>query len=140
MRICVTIKSETTAQAVEDMMRADEADLIELRLDYRREQLDLGALRAATQKPLIATNRRRDQGGATLEAEEGRIGLLLEAVEAGFDIVDISSQTERLAAQVKRIQGSGAKVIASYHDFKEALTAQATLPLPWVKKAYPLEY
>ena len=121
MRICVAIKATTTNETIKKMLEAEEADLIELRLDYRKEPLNLEALRAASSKPLIATNRRKDQGGYADEPEEERIRLLLMAVEAGFEMVDLSSTTERLSEQVIRIHDQGGEVIASYHDFKQAL-------------------
>ena len=124
MRICVAIKAKTTKQAIQDIINAEEADLIELRLDYRAEQLDLEALRVASKKPLIATNRRHDQGGATGQPEPARIKLLLEAVEAGFELVDLSSATVELEKQVKRVHELGGDVIASYHDFKHALNPE----------------
>lgn len=118
MRICVAIKATTTDETIEKMLRATEADLIELRLDYRRETLDLEALRVASSKPLIATNRRKDQGGDAEEPEVDRIRLLVDAVDAGFEMVDLSSTTERLPEQVRRVHGKGGEVIASHHDFK----------------------
>lgn len=120
-QICVAIKAKTTEQTIEDIIRAEEADIIELRLDYRTEPLNLETLRVASPKPLIATNRRVDQGGVAEETESERIELLYAAVEAGFDIVDLSETTMNLAKHVKQFQGRGVKVIASYHDFKNAL-------------------
>ena len=121
MSICVAIKATTTDETIEKMLEAEEADLIELRLDYRKEQLNLKSIRAASAKPLIATNRRKDQGGKSEEPEAERIRLLVEAVRAGFEMVDLSSTSEQLSEQVRKVQGNGGKVIASYHDFKQAL-------------------
>lgn len=121
MRICVAIKATTTDETIEKMLEAEEADLIELRLDYRKEQLNLESIRVASAKPLIATNRRKDQGGYSEEPENERIRLLVDAVMTGFEMVDLSSTTEQLPIQVRKVQGKGGKVIASYHDFKQAL-------------------
>ncbi|MCW4013868.1 MAG: type I 3-dehydroquinate dehydratase [Candidatus Bathyarchaeota archaeon] len=121
MRICVAIKATTTDETIKKMLMAEDADLIELRLDYQREPLHLESLRVALQKPLIATNRRKDQGGYAEEPEDKRIRLLLDAVDAGFEMVDLSSTTEKLPEQVRKVQGKGREVIVSYHDFKHAL-------------------
>jgi 3-dehydroquinate dehydratase type I len=106
------------------MQSAIEADYIETRIDYQTEILDFEALRAASNKPLIATNRRRDQGGDIEQPESRRIGILLKAVEAGFDMVDLSSTTIDLVEHVKRFQGYGAKVIASHHDYEHTHSAE----------------
>jgi len=121
MRICVAIKATTTDETIEKMLEAEEADLIELRLDYRKEQLNLESIRVASAKPLIATNRRKDQGGYSEEPENERIRLLVDAVMTGFEMVDLSSTTEQLPIQVRKVQEKGGKVIASYHDFKQAI-------------------
>jgi len=121
MRICVAIKATTTDETIKKMLEAEEADLIELRLDYRKEKLNLESIRAASAKPLIATNRRKNQGGKSEEPEAERIKLLVEAVMAGFEMVDLSSTSEQLPIQVRNVQGNGGKVIASHHDFKQAL-------------------
>ncbi len=129
MKICVAIKAKTTEQTVQEINRARDADLIELRLDYRNEALDLEAFRVASPKPLIATNRRHDQGGAKEQPEAEHIELLLEAVEAGFDMVDLSSTTPELAKRVKQIQDRGIDVIASHHDYEHPLS---TPELEWI--------
>lgn len=123
-RICVALQAETTEQTIRNVLDADMADLIELRLDYRKEELDFARVRASTEKPLIATNRRKDQGGRAEEPEEERMGLLFMAVEAGFDYVDVASTSENLPEIVKRVHEKGAKIIVSYHDFKHPLTLE----------------
>jgi 3-dehydroquinate dehydratase type I len=122
--ICVAIMAETTEQTLNSVKNADQADLIEIRLDYRSEPLDLKAIRSATEKPLIATNRRKDQGGRAMESETERIQLLINAVDSGFEYVDIASTTPDLRENVAKLQALGAKVIASYHDFKNPLNSE----------------
>ncbi|MCJ7731210.1 type I 3-dehydroquinate dehydratase, partial [Candidatus Bathyarchaeota archaeon] len=122
-RICVAIQAENNEQTIKSVLKADEADLIEIRLDYRKENLNLPAIRKSTDKLLIATNRRKDQGGNAVEPEQERLGLLMDAVDAGFDYVDIASTTESLAETVQVLKEKGAKVIVSYHDFEHPLNA-----------------
>ena len=120
--ICVAVKALTTEKVIESISFADLADLVEIRLDYREEDLDLAAIRGSTSKPLIATNRRMDQGGNADEPESDRISLLFDAVEAGFNYVDTSTSTENLADNVSIFKEKGAKVIVSYHDFHNPLS------------------
>lgn len=116
--------AETTEQTINSIKKAADADLIEIRLDYRKKPLNLVAIRASTDKPLIATNRRKDQGGKAEEPEESRVGLLEKAAEAGFEYVDIASTTKNLRDVVSHLQSLGVKVIASYHDFEKPLDAE----------------
>jgi 3-dehydroquinate dehydratase type I len=118
----VAIKALTTEKVIESISSAELADLAEIRLDYREEEIDLAAIRGSTTKLLIATNRRKDQGGEAEEQEKERIHLLFEAVKAGFEYVDISTSTESLMENVSSFKKRGAKVIVSYHDFQNPLS------------------
>ncbi|MBT3285077.1 type I 3-dehydroquinate dehydratase [Candidatus Bathyarchaeota archaeon] len=120
--ICVSIQSMTTRQTVDDVKRVGtEADLIEIRIDYRDEPLDFAEIVEASNAPLIGTNRREDQGGKAKETEEERVKTLTEAVKAGFTYIDLASTTENLENVVSDLKEEGAKVIASHHDFKHPL-------------------
>jgi len=123
-KICVAIQAITTEQTIESILKSGLADLIEVRLDYRTEQLSLSSIREVTDKPLIATNRRRDQGGKAVESESKKIQLLFEAVEAGFDYVDIASTTESLEETHNKFVDKDVKTIISYHDFKNPLNME----------------
>ena len=120
--ICVSIQSRTSEQIVEDVKRVKrDADLIEIRLDYREEPLDLAGIVEASKLPLIGTNRRPDQGGNAYEPEQERVQLLREAVKAGFTYIDLASTTENLEKVVADLKMDRAIIIASYHDFKNPL-------------------
>ena len=120
--ICVSIQSKTTQQTVDDVKRVGtEADLIEIRMDYRDEPLGFAEIVEASRVPLICTNRREDQGGKVKEQEKERVELLREAVKAGFTYIDLAYTTENLEKVVKDLKKEGAKVIASHHDFKTPL-------------------
>ncbi len=60
--VCVSIQSRTTSQTLDEINQVEDADLMEIRLDYREEELDLGHIAKASNIPLIGTNRRPDQG------------------------------------------------------------------------------
>jgi len=120
--ICVSIQSITMHQTIEDVKRAGtEADLIEIRMDYRDEALGLAEIVEASRVPLIGTNRRPDQGGKAREAEQDRVQLLMEAVKAGFTYIDLAETTEDLEKVIADLKQAGATVISSYHDFENPL-------------------
>jgi len=109
-------------QTIEDVKRAGtEADLIEIRMDYRDEALGLAEIVEASRVPLIGTNRRPDQGGKAREAEQDRVQLLMEAVKAGFTYIDLAETTEDLEKVIADLKQAGATVISSYHDFENPL-------------------
>jgi 3-dehydroquinate dehydratase type I len=120
-KICVTIKANTQKQTLKMIKKAKAADIIEIRLDFRKEPLNLESLRNSTKKTLIATNRRQDQGGHSRETEKERVQLLFNAVDVGFNYIDMASTTHNLNNIVDEIKKSGVKVILSHHDFKKPL-------------------
>ena len=101
--------------AANDLKAASGADMIELRLDLSTEPIQtIKAIREATEKPIIATNRLQAEGGRFLGSERERIELLVQASEYA-DLVDIELQAElreEFISQVSR------PVIVSYHDFQ----------------------
>jgi 3-dehydroquinate dehydratase type I len=78
----------------------------------------LKLIRGATDIPLIATNRSREQGGHSNFLEEERLGVLLAACDAGFEYVDVEATTPDVFSFVKEAKTRGSEVIISYHDFK----------------------
>jgi 3-dehydroquinate dehydratase type I len=117
--ICIPITASRTEAAIVQMERAASlADLIELRID-RMPNVDLERLFAARSTPLIATNRRREEGGGFTGTEEGRVTLLVQAARLGADFIDIETETTpALKEKVRQVCAlSGTKRIASWHDF-----------------------
>jgi 3-dehydroquinate dehydratase/shikimate dehydrogenase len=88
--------------------------LAELRLDYLAKAADFGRLLAEKPLPLLATVRRREDGGRFKGTEQERRMLLRQAIVAGFDWVDIE---EDIIQSVPRYGKT--KRIVSYHNFKE---------------------
>ncbi len=120
MRVCVVIAEETTAAALARMAETlPQADLFELRADYLLD-LDLPALRSARSRPLILTCRPRSEGGRWPDADpDGRRRVLAQAVDLGFDFVDVEARSgfdEIVSAK------AGHGLILSWHDF-DALPA-----------------
>jgi 3-dehydroquinate dehydratase-1 len=102
-------------EAAEGVPAAGEADMIELRLDLVKDPIPaIKAVRLATTKPIIATNRLKTEGGEFQGSERDRIELLLQAAPYA-DLVDIelmASLRDEFMARVNK------PVIVSYHDFQ----------------------
>lgn len=101
--------------AANDIKAASNSDMIELRLDLISDPLPtIKAIRKATTKPIIATNRLLAEGGNFRGSERERIELLVEASEYA-DFVDIELQAELREEFMARVNKL---VIVSYHDFQ----------------------
>ncbi len=102
-------------EAARDVFATTDADMIEVRLDLvKGDPLDaLRAVRSATDKPIIATNRLQAEGGLWGAGEDERIRILIEAAELA-DWVDIELRTELRGKVFELVEKP---VIVSYHDF-----------------------
>ncbi|HHT9132302.1 MAG TPA: shikimate dehydrogenase [Candidatus Tripitaka californicus] len=118
--LCTPIAANTTEKALQDAQEASQlADVIEIRLDYISHP-DLKKLLAHRPKPIIATCRPTREGGRFEGPEEVRIKLLEQAVELGAEFVDIEHDSVGAENFQPLLQKGGkAKVIISYHNFKE---------------------
>jgi 3-dehydroquinate dehydratase-1 len=120
--LCVSL-SEATPQALSHRLRQDvlKADVVEVRLDVleERDSLDLEALIAGSPRPLLFTNRCREEGGLFSGPEEDRVALLGRAALAGATYVDLELRTGPALreALLKDARRTGTRVILSYHDF-----------------------
>ncbi|MEM7782957.1 MAG: shikimate dehydrogenase [Planctomycetota bacterium] len=90
------------------------AQLVELRLDFIRRAVNLGRLLKDRPCPVIATCRRKSEGGRWEGSEPDRVMLLRAAVADGVDYVDIEMD---IASQIPRY-GRTQRII-SYHNFDE---------------------
>jgi 3-dehydroquinate dehydratase I len=101
--------------AVNDVLQASEADMLEVRLDLvEGDPLEvMRSIRRATCLPMIATNRWRAEGGLFRGTEKERIDLLCQASEYA-DFVDIELRAELKDELMGRIDKPA---IVSYHDF-----------------------
>ena len=118
--ICVVITASDTTEALERLteIASQGPDLIEIRFDYMEAPGDPGIIRDSTDLPLIATNRRRDQGGHSMMSEPDRVAVILDAVEAGFDYADLELNTPDLDELGSRVKALGGSLAISYHDFQ----------------------
>ncbi len=90
------------------------AQLVELRIDWIRKRPDIGRLLKDRPTPVVVTCRRREDRGRWAGTEEQRLALLREAIIAGAEYVDIE---EDVAKTIPRYGST--KRIVSYHNFDE---------------------
>ena len=90
------------------------AQLVELRLDYVRGQVNLKRLLDNRPSPVVITCRREADGGRYTGTEEARRMLLRSAIVAGVEYVDLE---EDIAKSIPRY-GKTKRVI-SLHDFEK---------------------
>jgi 3-dehydroquinate dehydratase-1 len=109
-KICAVITRENQ----QELLRSSGADLFELRIDLVGP--DWPNIVESINRPWIATNRIADEGGGWRGSEDGRIEMLIKAIEAGASIVDIELATPRLKNVVAKIKEKCTCLI-SYHDF-----------------------
>lgn len=90
------------------------ADLVEIRLDYIRREVNLQRLIHERPCPIIITCRRAQDGGKWQKTDAERLTLLRSAIAAGVDYVDLEDD---IAAEIKRFGRT--KRIVSLHDFEK---------------------
>lgn len=131
-KICVSLMGETMRALVE---KAEELmdlplDVIEWRLDYYTEILDLPSLIECTKKvretigdiPLLITFRSKEEGGVQAITEEIYTQINKELIDTGLvDIIDVelSKSTEVVEELIRLAHEKEVKVILSKHDFNK---------------------
>ena len=114
MKVCVALAEPTTAAVAARMAElAPWADLFEVRADHVCD-LDLPALLRARTKPILFTCRSDAEGGRSPGRDASARRLLLrEAVELGFDLVDVEARSGfDDVASAK----AGRGLVLSWHD------------------------
>lgn len=112
--ICVIIARRRHLKVLEDIETAIAmgAKLLEVRFDYLTRPPRLReVLQAANGVPVIATVRRREDGGQWVGTEGARKALLRAAIVDGFDYVDLEFD---VANEIPRFGAT--KRIVSYHE------------------------
>lgn len=103
---------------MEELRRARDAasgaDLVELRLDAVDHPDVCGALEGR-RRPVIVTCRPEWEGGDFTGSEEARERLLLDAVAAGAEFVDVEARAEFVPAILRQRRGRG--VVLSMHAY-----------------------
>lgn len=112
-RVCIVIartRHRMVAMEIQEAARLG-ARLLEIRLDFIARAPDLRRLLENKPCPMIATIRRREDGGRWSGTEEARRTLLRQCIVGGFDWVDLETD---VADEIKRFGPT--KRIVSYHN------------------------
>lgn len=114
--LCAIVARQRHESLLAEMDEAFErgARLLELRLDFLRSEPRIKEILAHRRCPVIATLRRREDGGKWAGSEERRVQLLRVAIAEGVDYVDLE---EDVAGQIARFGVT--KRIVSHHDMKQ---------------------
>jgi 3-dehydroquinate dehydratase-1 len=119
-KICVPVMERSVSKVVRSLrlLERHDPDFIEIRFDTMRSPSSLSEIRAATERPLIATNRSKTQGGLFRGTERARLETLMQAAREEFDYIDVELRTKDAPRVVRQMKRHGAKVIVSYHSEK----------------------
>ncbi|MBX3444202.1 MAG: type I 3-dehydroquinate dehydratase [Planctomyces sp.] len=148
--ICITVTPESRKFGKVDILNAArKGDIIEVCLDRLLREPDIKDLLSVTDKPIIVSCRRREDGGQWDGTEEERLMLLRQAIVAGPAYIELDLA---VAGDIKRF-GKTQRVISFTRldrpepdldaVFDEASQAQAdvvkfTWPTPTIDDAWPL--
>lgn len=117
-KICVSIQANNITKVIKTIKRLESQapDLIEIRFDYSKNEVEPNKIRETTKIPLIATARTRVEGGLWEGNEKVRINVLTKASNSGFDYIDLEASTPNLLQTALDIQGAGSNLIISHHN------------------------
>lgn len=113
-QICVTVTGRTMAEVRRARDAAADADLVEIRLDGV-DRPDAAAALAGRRRPVIVTCRPHWEGGAYRGSEEERRRLLLDALTAGAEFVDVELRAPFATEMLQVRRGRG--IVMSSHNF-----------------------
>jgi 3-dehydroquinate dehydratase/shikimate dehydrogenase len=148
--ICISVTPTSRKLAKVDLLNAArQGDIVELCLDHLAKEPDIKDLLSATNKPIIISCRRKQDGGAWEGTEDERLLLLRQAIVAGPAFVeldlDIAPKVPRFGKTQRII--SFVRIDRPEHDidsiFDDAVQQQAdvvkfTWPTPTLDDAWPL--
>ncbi|MDX1813590.1 MAG: type I 3-dehydroquinate dehydratase [Candidatus Bathyarchaeia archaeon] len=120
IRVCVAVPPRTVEEAFSLIKQAEaqNADLIEIRLDSLTNHEHIADIPCCTKTSLIATNKSLKNHGSFSGSESERQKILLDASKNGFMYVDVDLGTPNQEELITSLHDAGAKIIVSFHDFK----------------------
>ena len=101
-------------RAQHEELAAQNAELVELRLDWMRKRPDVGMLLSDRPTPVVITCRREADRGRWTGSEEQRMSILREAIVGGAEYVDLEADVARCVPRY-----GDTRRIVSYHNFDE---------------------
>ena len=117
-KVCIPIIETKLSKAFRAIREANRlADLIELRVDFLKEQ-NLELLLNKGKKPCIVTNRRKEEGGRYTGDEKKRLEVLKEAIDLGAEYIDVEIGTEKPLLQELISNRKRTQIVLSFHDFR----------------------
>ncbi len=124
--LAAVIKAENAKDALNVIKKAEGSDLAELRFDYAKNLdfeskflYDFISAAKSRNKPIIITNRTKEEGGAFCGSEDERMAILKKAIELGADYIDIECSADKSSIKNLISSKKNTKVIVSYHNFNE---------------------
>jgi 3-dehydroquinate dehydratase / shikimate dehydrogenase len=128
LAVPISAKDEVLAKAQIGKALAGGAEMLELRTDYiegltaGRVRTFLGGVRRMGKAPVIVTCRDRREGGAIDYPESLRLDVLLEAIAAGADFIDLEFANYLKPEVAKKIDAAlagspASRLILSAHNF-----------------------
>lgn len=116
--LCIAVAPVSRTLGMVDILNAaPQAELIEFRLDRLEKDPDIGQMIAVTDKPILISCRRKQDGGDWADSDEERLLLLRKAIVAGPAYIELELD---IARQVPRF-GKTKRVI-SYTQLDKPLT------------------
>ncbi len=126
-KVCVAIIGGTAAELIEKASAVvKDTPFLEFRLDYlEKPALAFPKIKEFLEvnnaSTVIATCRRAENGGKFDGTVPAQLEILIKAVAAGCQIVDIELESAEALKKVdlQKLRDTGAAIICSFHDFKE---------------------
>ncbi len=116
-KICLSLVETTTAKMIRAMAAAGPGvDLVEIRADYM-VRAELESILRAGEKPIIITNRPKEEGGRFAGTEEARFAVLRQAVDFGAAFVDIEAGSKKSYRRELMTAKKNTRTLLSIHDF-----------------------
>jgi 3-dehydroquinate dehydratase-1 len=121
IKICVSLPPKSVDEAIELIGEAEteQADFIEVRLDYLNKYDHIIEIPSCSKIPLIATNKSIACDGNFSGSETEQQKVLIDAARSGFEYVDVDLRTPKQTELISTLHQMGVKVIVSFHDFEK---------------------